>query len=510
MTERYTKLFSLPQNLYLEGAPLVISAGVLLKDNETGKILVQLKLKNIADKNIKAVKLSISPSDTVGNKLTEDVKFEYLDQDASRGSEFGQKTPICLPDEKSRMFSVTVNEVIFADNSIIPLSGEWTALKQPELLYDTLMQEASSAVGAEEVDGLLATDLVKQYRIDYCNSGRYTPAEERGIWICSCGDINSQKCTCSSCGTELSTLRNFNPTHLVENTRARLAKETAAAKERSAKIIKTSVITAAALVVVIIISLVISSYSKKTERYNDAVNYLNKDISNWYKEEYTEAVNTLVELGNFKGSHDFLIEKATEMVNSGYITDGIDVFKAIGEYDDIATDVIYKKAEEYFESNEFSLAEAAYSALGNYSDSVKKAEESDVYALIFEYDYSFYSKKLTPLNADELKELLPDSTWYQRDGKSIALLTFNADGSAIYMKRDGSEFVADDYYKGAAWSVNEEGALNIKYTTKYGSEHSDKNEVKKYSDDVLFLSKDSVLIRQGSDWAKKLEQLYNY
>ena len=33
MAERYTRLYTLPENLYTEGAPLVIAAGALLKDN---------------------------------------------------------------------------------------------------------------------------------------------------------------------------------------------------------------------------------------------------------------------------------------------------------------------------------------------------------------------------------------------------------------------------------------------------------------------------------------------
>lgn len=37
MSERYSKLFSLPENLYTTGAPVVIAAGALLKDNQSGK-----------------------------------------------------------------------------------------------------------------------------------------------------------------------------------------------------------------------------------------------------------------------------------------------------------------------------------------------------------------------------------------------------------------------------------------------------------------------------------------
>ena len=42
MSERYTRLFALEENLYSDGSPVVISAGALLKDNQTGAVLAQL------------------------------------------------------------------------------------------------------------------------------------------------------------------------------------------------------------------------------------------------------------------------------------------------------------------------------------------------------------------------------------------------------------------------------------------------------------------------------------
>ena len=65
MSERYTRLFSLPENLYAEGAPILITAGALLKDNQTGNVLAQLKFKNIEGKKVKAIKAQLTLLDTV-------------------------------------------------------------------------------------------------------------------------------------------------------------------------------------------------------------------------------------------------------------------------------------------------------------------------------------------------------------------------------------------------------------------------------------------------------------
>ena len=37
MSERFSKLFTLPENLYCPGAPVMIAAGAIQKDNETGR-----------------------------------------------------------------------------------------------------------------------------------------------------------------------------------------------------------------------------------------------------------------------------------------------------------------------------------------------------------------------------------------------------------------------------------------------------------------------------------------
>ena len=66
MSERYTRLFTLPGSLYAQGSPLIILAGALLKDNQTGRVLAQLKFKNVGTKSVKAVKVSVTPLDAAG------------------------------------------------------------------------------------------------------------------------------------------------------------------------------------------------------------------------------------------------------------------------------------------------------------------------------------------------------------------------------------------------------------------------------------------------------------
>ena len=80
MAERYTRLFTLPPDLYTAGSPLVIAAGALLKDTQTGRVLAQLKLRSISDQRIRAVKLRVVGYDVSQTILCRE-EHEYLDLD---------------------------------------------------------------------------------------------------------------------------------------------------------------------------------------------------------------------------------------------------------------------------------------------------------------------------------------------------------------------------------------------------------------------------------------------
>ena len=218
MAERYTRLYTAENDLYVEGSPVILSAGALLKDNETGKVLAHLKIKSIAEKNIKAVKVTVASYDTIGKPLDGAAAFEYLDLDVRRDEQFGQKTLIPLPNASARAFSVTVTEVDFADNSVWNNAHEYTdALPTPVDL-----------TGALEDD-----ELVRQYRMHYGQVGTM-PAEVGDLWYCACGAVNHKdEAECHRCTNTLKallecdfdTLKAERDKRLAEEHAARVAKE---------------------------------------------------------------------------------------------------------------------------------------------------------------------------------------------------------------------------------------------------------------------------------------------
>lgn len=131
MSERYTRLFSLPENLGLEDCPVVISAGALLMDNVTGNVLAQLKLRNLSPQAVNAVKVKIHAYDTAKTELNGVDAFSYQDLNIPLDGEFGSQTPIPLPDAATRSFTVDILSVILADGTVYsPIEAQTTSSKE--------------------------------------------------------------------------------------------------------------------------------------------------------------------------------------------------------------------------------------------------------------------------------------------------------------------------------------------------------------------------------------------
>lgn len=259
MSERYSKLFALPENLYAVGAPVVIAAGALLKDNQTGKVLTQLKIQNINDKAVKAATVSIVPLDTVEKPLGEAVSYQYLDLNAARDADFGQKTPVALPDTATRAFSASVSEVIFADNTV------WTA-------SETAWEPLSAPMPLEQAFD--DKELVTQYRIKYDENCKCIFKREKDLWRCACGALNHEnERLCHRCQKEAAILAAFDLDELkaskekrLEIARQKAAEEKAVAEAKIAKTKKTAKKAApfaiAAIILIVAVGLFVSHMIK--------------------------------------------------------------------------------------------------------------------------------------------------------------------------------------------------------------------------------------------------------
>ena len=333
MGETYTRLYSLPERLYTMGAPVVVAAGALLKDNRNGNIIVQLKIQNICNKTIKAVTVKVASMDTVGRTLGEETEYRYLDLNVKRNEFFGQQVPIVVPDEQTRSYSVKVTEAVFDDNTVWTGNEIWEPLEKPDPI------EKKIANG----------ELVRQYRIKYGKNSKYLLKQEKGLWFCTCGVINHEsELSCCSCHIDRTKLEELDMDALKTECDARLEDErkererkqaeAAVEAKKKQKKIKMIVVGVAAAVAVAAVGVVIKDNLNKKKLYNQGL----------------------------------------ALLEDGKYDDSIALFESLKGYKDSKEQIIdaeYQEAAKYEKSGEYEEALALYEELGDYKDSKEKYKE---------------------------------------------------------------------------------------------------------------------------------------
>ena len=333
MGETYARLYSLPERLYTMGAPVVVAAGALLKDNRNGNIIVQLKIQNICSKTIKAVTVKITSIDTVGRTLGEETEYQYLDLNVKRNEFLGQQVPIIVPNEQTRSYSVKVTEVAFDDNTVWVGNEIWEPLEKPDPI------EKKIANG----------ELARQYRIKYGKNSKYLLKQDRDLWFCTCGAINHEsELSCCSCHIDRKKLEELDVDALKKECDARLEDErkererkqaeAAVEAKKKQKKIKMIVVGVAAAVAVAAVGVVIKDNLNKKKLYNQGL----------------------------------------ALLEDGKYDDSIALFESLKGYKDSKEQIIdaeYQEAAKYEKSGEYEEALALYEELGDYKDSKEKYKE---------------------------------------------------------------------------------------------------------------------------------------
>lgn len=337
--ENYTRLFSLPEKLYQSGAPVCIVEGALLKDEQSGCVLSQLKLQSLSDKTIRAVKASVSLMDAFGKAMNVSAEHQYLDLSIMRGQTFGADTKVTLPDANARAFCAAVTAVMFTDGTL------WEA---PDAPWEAM----AAPVSLEEV--YPDAELQWQFKLEFGTKSRYAYSEFADLCYCPCGALNRQsEAKCHACGCDLTALRTLDVAgletrkderleqarlekeerleqlrlaeeerkereRLAEEKRQeqiRLAKEKAAADMALTK--KVAKITASIMVVVIAFLIVLNSVIIPNGKYNDALALMEA-------EQYEEAIDAFEALDGYRDSAEKITEyeiaeiKTTEVGDSVY------------------------------------------------------------------------------------------------------------------------------------------------------------------------------------------------
>lgn len=355
MSNRFEKLYSLPCSLYAPNSPVIIVAGVLLKDTQTGRVLAQLKLKNISPKTIKAVTISVVPFNIVNQPLGKKETHQLLDLTVKRDDEFGQKTPHYFSDDTTRAYQVAVEDVFFSDNTAWMSDGSLMSDLPAQKLAAELLSDA---------------ELEKQYKLEYGEAANYAADTFSDLWRCKCGAVNRKgETNCHVCGIAKDTALAFDFEQLKTSCQARLEEEREKAERKLAqsslrkkKAVKVGAICCILAIAVYFIATVIVPRIELRNELDQAVSFLDS-------EDYSSAENILDKLD----AEDFLntakYKQAISFFDGGKYAQAIILFERTHDYSD-STDYINKSA---------SLMAEDYYRQGDYISCIDLCESRQVY-----------------------------------------------------------------------------------------------------------------------------------
>lgn len=244
--ERYTCLFQSPERLYVPSSPLVIETAVLLKGNQTGSILMQVKFRNLGAKTILAVKIEVQAFDVSKNKLDGVQHYTFLDLAAVLGEEFGADQAIPMPNPSTRSYTFTIAEVIFSDSS------EWRSVENA--CWAQLPKQDTL------VSLLKSHSLVEQYRRETAFIAQYQPITNEDLWLCCCGTPNKNtEAVCSHCYAAKDKAFTFLDKEILKSGKYKFDQETQEQRKQEQKykrLKKAKIVVSASLLLMLALALV--------------------------------------------------------------------------------------------------------------------------------------------------------------------------------------------------------------------------------------------------------------
>lgn len=188
MESKYAVIDDIKAQKRYEDSPVEILRFQILQDIEDGKKFLRYTMKNIGDKVIKAVHISIFCYDSYGNKTDEIVGFEYKSVFAKREECFGEDCVIPLTHMMSEKFDLYINHVFFEDKTV------WNSIRILNLEHP---QQLMSEYPLFEVMKFACQ------KAGIARQAKYIPDIIDRFWRCTCGQVNQSNANqCINCKTD--------------------------------------------------------------------------------------------------------------------------------------------------------------------------------------------------------------------------------------------------------------------------------------------------------------------
>lgn len=177
-------LFELRGNEYMHDCPLLLKSGSLFEAGGTRHKYVVLVFCNLSIKKVISAEVELYAFDSGKIQVGGATTHHYAGEDVGEGEEFGENEEIRLSYDRTAMFVPLLVNVTFEDGSM------WKNANHT--LFRPLPRQ-------EEAAGIFPLpELMKQYQIEINEEAVYLPRQIGDLWLCACGEINTEE-SCRRC-----------------------------------------------------------------------------------------------------------------------------------------------------------------------------------------------------------------------------------------------------------------------------------------------------------------------
>ena len=177
-------LFELRGNEYMHDCPLLLKSGSLFEVGGTRHKYVVLVFRNLSMKKVISAEVELYAFDSGKIQVGGATTHHYAGEDVGEGEEFGENEEIRLSYDRTAMFVPLLVNVTFEDGSM------WKNANHT--LFRPLPRQ-------EEAAGIFPLpELMKQYQIEINEEAVYLPRQIGDLWLCACGEINTEE-SCRRC-----------------------------------------------------------------------------------------------------------------------------------------------------------------------------------------------------------------------------------------------------------------------------------------------------------------------
>ena len=177
-------LFELRGNEYMHDCPLLLKSGSLFEAGGTRHKYVVLVFRNLSMKKVISAEVELYAFDSGKIQVGGATTHHYAGETVGEGEEFGENEEIRLSYDRTAMFVPLLVNVTFEDGSM------WKNANHT--LFRPLPRQEEAA------DIFPLPELMKQYQIEINEEAVYLPRQIGDLWLCACGEINTEE-SCRRC-----------------------------------------------------------------------------------------------------------------------------------------------------------------------------------------------------------------------------------------------------------------------------------------------------------------------